>query len=146
MKNFFIKWLINILALELVAHLVTGISLDKWQSVVWASLFLGLINAFLRPLIIIMTLPLNIFSLGFFTLLINGALFYLVSKIVKGFVVLDFWNAFWGSILFSIVSFLLSTLISKDKEKVGFRFYQGAGQQEKKYSDAIEVKAHVKDE
>ena len=75
------------------------------------ALVLGIINAFLRPLIILITLPINILTLGVFTFFINGALFYLVSKIVKGFVITGFWTAFWGYILFSIISFLLSLLI-----------------------------------
>ena len=74
------------------------------------ALVLGIINAFLRPLIILITLPMNILTLGTLTLFINGALFYLVSKIVKGFVITGFWSAFWGYILFSIISFLLSLL------------------------------------
>jgi putative membrane protein len=74
------------------------------------ALVLGVINALLRPLIILVTLPINVLTLGVFTLFINGALFLLASKIVKGFLITGFWPAFWGYIIFSIISFLLSLL------------------------------------
>ncbi len=93
-----------------MAQIVKGIEISNTATVLAIALVLGIINAFLRPLIILITLPINILTLGVFTLFINGALFYLVSKIVKGFVITGFWPAFWGYILFSIISFLLSLL------------------------------------
>ena len=78
-----------------------------------AAFVLGVINAFIRPLVILITLPINILTLGIFTFFINGFLFYAVSKIVKGFVVTGFWPAFFGALLFSIISFLVSLVISK---------------------------------
>jgi len=111
MAHFLVKWLINALAIFIVAHIVKGIEVSNTVVVLVIALVLGIINAFLRPFIILITLPINIFTLGLFTLFINGALFYLVSKIVKGFVITGFWPAFWGYILFSVISFLLSLLI-----------------------------------
>jgi len=111
MKHFLAKWLINSLAIFIVAHIVKGIEVSSTPIVLVIALVLGIINAFLRPLIILITLPINILTLGLFTLFINGALFYLVSTIVKGFVITGFGPAFWGYILFSIISFLLSLLI-----------------------------------
>jgi len=111
MLFFLTRWLINALAIFIVAHIVKGVEISSTGVVLVIALVLGIINAFLRPLIILITLPINILTLGLFTLFINGALFYLVSKIVKGFVITGFWPAFWGYILFSIISFLLSLLI-----------------------------------
>ncbi len=106
--NFLIKWGINALAILIVAHVVKGIEISNTAVVIVVALLLGIINAFIRPLIILITLPINILTLGIFTLFINGAIFYFVSTIVKGFAITGFWPAFWGYILFSIISFLLS--------------------------------------
>jgi putative membrane protein len=111
LEHFLGRWLINALAIFIVAHIVKGIEVSSLSVVLVIALVIGIINAFLRPLIILITLPINILTLGLFTLFINGALFYLVSKIVKGFVITGFAPAFWGYILFSIISALLSLLI-----------------------------------
>jgi putative membrane protein len=111
MTHFLVRSAINALAIFIVAHIVKGIEVSSTLTVLVIALVLGIINAFLRPLIILITLPINILTLGTLTLFINGALFYLVSKIVKGFVITGFWPAFWGYILFSIISFLLSLLV-----------------------------------
>lgn len=111
MVYFLVKWLINALAIFIVAHIVKGIEVSSTAVVLVIALVLGIVNAFVRPLVILVTLPINILTLGLFTLFINGALFYLVSKLVKGFVITGFWPAFWGYILFSIISCLLSYLI-----------------------------------
>jgi putative membrane protein len=111
MTNFLVKWLINALSIFIVAHIVKGIEVSNTALVLVIALVLGVINAFLRPLIILITLPINILTLGVFTFFINGALFYLVSIIVKGFTITGFWTAFWGYILFSVISFLLSLLV-----------------------------------
>ena len=108
--DFLLRWGISALSIFIVAHIVKGIEVPSVSVVLVVALVLGIINAFLRPLIILITLPMNILTLGTLTLFINGALFYLVSKIVKGFVITGFWSAFWGYILFSIISFLLSLL------------------------------------
>ncbi len=112
MMQFMVRWGISSLSLFIVAHIVRGIEVSSTLTVLAIALVLGIINAFLRPLIILITLPLNVLTLGLFTLFINGALFLLASKIVKGFVITGFWPAFWGYILFSIISFLLSLMVA----------------------------------
>lgn len=111
MADFLLRWGISSLSIFIVAHIVRGIEISSTPTVLVVALVIGVINAFLRPLILLITLPINIVTLGIFTLFINGSLFYLVSKIVKGFVITGFWPAFWGYILFSIISFLLSLLV-----------------------------------
>ena len=112
MREFFIKWFVNFIALLLVVRIIAGIHIDNWQTAVMAALVIGLLNAFLRPLIIMLTLPFNIVSLGVFTLFINGFMLYLASKFVSGFYVETFWNAFWAALLFSIIGFFLNLLFS----------------------------------
>lgn len=121
MRGFLLRWFINSLAILVVTYIVRGIEVSSPITAIVAAFVLGIINAFLRPFIILITLPINIFTLGVFTFFINGFLFYMVSKIVKGFVITGFWPAFFGSLLFSTISFLLSLLITKEG-KVEIRF------------------------
>lgn len=110
--KFLLRWFINIAALLVVIHVVAGVSIDNMQTVLVAALILGLLNAFIRPFILVVTLPLTIVTFGFFTLIINGFLFYLAAKFVKGFTVAGFWNAFWAALLFSIISSLLNFMLA----------------------------------
>jgi len=115
MKRFLLRWLINSISLLLVVHVVAGISISSWRTAIAAALVLGLLNAFVRPLLIILTLPANILTLGLFTLLINGFMFYLAALLVHGFAIAGYWSAFLGALVFSIISFLLSMLIRPAK-------------------------------
>ncbi len=119
MKNFLIKWLVNIFTLFIIIHIVAGVSADSWGSIIVAALVLGLLNAFVKPFIILFTLPFTIVTLGLFTLIINAFIFYIASKFVKGFEVINFWNAFWAALLFSIISSILNFLLTP---KAGIRY------------------------
>jgi putative membrane protein len=114
MKGFLLRWFINSLSLLIVTHIIKGIEIANTATVFVAALALGIINAFLRPLIIIVTLPINILTWGLFTFIINGFMFYLVAKIVKGFSIANFWTAFFGALLYSIISLLLNILINQE--------------------------------
>jgi len=114
MGRFLTKWIINSLAILIVTYIVKGIQVASPITAIVVALVLGIINTFLRPFIILITLPINIFTLGFFTFFINGFLFYLVSKIVKDFVITGFWPAFFGSLLFSAISLFLSLIVKKE--------------------------------
>lgn len=116
MRRFLTKWIINSLAIFIVTYIVKGIQVANPLTAIVVALVLGIINAFLRPFIILITLPINIFTLGIFTFFINGFLFYLVSKIVKDFVITGFWPAFFGSLLFSAISLFLSLMVIKKEE------------------------------
>lgn len=115
MKAFLKKWVINSLAILIVTYIIKGSEVISPITAIVAALVLGIINAILRPFIILLTLPINIFTLGLFTFFINGFLFYLVSKIVKGFVITGFWPAFFGSLLFSAISLFLSLMVKREK-------------------------------
>lgn len=106
-------WLINSLALIAVAYLMPSINVANFTTALVAALILGLVNAFIRPVLILLTLPVTVLTLGLFILVINGLLFWFVGSFIEGFVVAGFWAGFAGSILFSIVSWILSALVLK---------------------------------
>jgi len=120
MRRILIKWIINSLAILIVTYIVKGIQVASPITAIVVALVLGIINTFLRPFIILITLPINIFTLGLFTFFINGFLFYLVSKIVKGFVISGFWPALFGSLLFSVISLFLSLMVIKKEDQLLF--------------------------
>ena len=110
LKSFLQRWLINAIAVMVAANLIKGIQYQTLSGLLVASLLLGIFNALLRPLLVLLSLPLVIFTLGLFTLVINALLLYFVGSLVKSFVVADFWAAFWGALIISIVSLILNTL------------------------------------
>ena len=140
MIRFLIKWFINVIALLVVIHVIAGVSVDNMQTVLVAALILGLLNVFLRPVILILTLPFTVLTLGLFTLFINGFLFYLAAKFVKGFTVAGFWNAFWAALLFSIISSLLNFMITP-KIDIRYGSFQSKGAPHRKIdkNDFIDV-------
>lgn len=142
--RFLIKWFANVVALLVVIHVVAGVSIDNIETVLVAALILGFLNSVLRPFLLILTLPLTIFTFGFFTLIINGFLFYLAAKFVKGFVVAGFWNAFWAALLFSVISSALSFILTpKINIRYGsFRSYGGNHSRIDK-NDVIDVEGKV---
>lgn len=141
--KFLTKWFINVIALLVVIHVVAGVSINNMQTVFVAALILGLLNAFIRPLLLLLTLPLTIFTFGFFTLIINGYLFYLATKFIKGFVVAGFWNAFWAALLFSIISSLLSLMLAPDTGSIRYGSFRrrptGSGRLHIDKDDVIDV-------
>ena len=106
-------WLVNTLALIAVAYLMPSIGVSSFSSAVIAALILGLVNAIIRPVLVLLTLPVTVLTLGLWIFVINGLLFWFVGSFVPGFVVHGFWAGVIGSILFSIVSWLLSALVLK---------------------------------
>jgi putative membrane protein len=106
-------WLVNTLALIAVAYLMPSITVSSFTSALVAALILGLVNAIIRPVLVLLTLPVTVLTLGLWIFVINGLLFWFVGSFVPGFVVHGFWAGVIGSILFSIVSWLLSTLVLK---------------------------------
>ena len=108
-------WLINALALIAVAYLMPSIRVESFTSALIAALVLGLVNAIIRPVLVLLTLPVTVLTLGLFILVINALLFWLVGTILEGFRVQGFWGAFLGSILFSVVSWALAALVLRGK-------------------------------
>lgn len=111
MGGFITKLIVNCLALLVVLHTVSGISVNNWTTTLVAALVLALLNIFIRPILLILTLPVNILTLGVLTLFINALIFSLAAKFVKGFQVMGFWPAFWGALIFSIVTACLNMMM-----------------------------------
>jgi len=123
MTRFLLRWIINAVALFLAINFVPGIHLESGLlSVVWLALIFGLVNAFLRPLLKLLTCPLIILTLGLFTLLINAFLFWFTGQIGHVFGIMltfdGFWPIFLGALVISIVSIVLS-LVLRDELKGG---------------------------
>jgi putative membrane protein len=108
--GFLIRLIVNAIALIAVAYVVPGVHVSGIVGALIAALILGIVNAILRPVLIIVSLPLEIVTLGLFTFVINGLLFWLVSALHVGLYVDGFWPAFWGAIVMGIVSWILSLL------------------------------------
>jgi len=111
MLRILVVWLINALALLSVAYVMPSIHVDSFGTALVAAVVLGLVNAVIRPVLILLTLPATILSLGLFIFVINGLLFWFVGSYLKGFAVAGFWSAFFGAIIYSIVSWALSSLV-----------------------------------
>jgi putative membrane protein len=110
--KFLIRLLINMVTIMIIAYLFPSlIWVDSWVSALGAAFLLGIVNAIIRPIFILLTLPLTILTLGLFLLIINGLMLWLVAGLVGGFHVIGFWGAFFGSILISLVSWILSRII-----------------------------------
>ena len=123
MTKFILRWIINAIALFAAVSIVSGVNLQGgWTSIIWLALIFGLINAFLRPLLKLLTCPLIFLTLGLFTLLINTFLFWLKGQVGQafdvGFTVDGFWPAFLGGLIVTVVSVVMS-LILKDELKKG---------------------------
>ncbi|HSR89180.1 MAG TPA: phage holin family protein [Candidatus Udaeobacter sp.] len=107
------RWLVSATVLMVAAYLIPGIRFANFYAALVAVLVLGLINALIRPLIIILTLPINLFTLGLFTLVINAFMFWLASSVVKGFFVTGFLSAFWGALAVWLINWTINYLFRK---------------------------------
>lgn len=121
MTKFLLRWVVNAIALFVAVSLVPGLNLQGgWTSIFWLALIFGLINAFLRPLLKLLTCPLIVLTLGLFTLLINTFLFWLTSQVGQAvgisFTIDGFWPAFFGGLVVTVVSVIMS-LVLKDELK-----------------------------
>ena len=107
-------WLTNTLALFAIPHLVDTVHIDSFSTALIASLVLGLVNTLIRPILIILTLPVTFLTLGLFIFVINGLMFWAVADLVQGFQVDSFGAAMLGAMVYSIASWVLSTLFIRD--------------------------------
>ncbi len=119
MKGILIRWAVNALALMVISQLIKGIEVDTWLAAFVAAAVLGIINAVLRPILLILTLPLTIITFGLFALVINGFMLYLAGSIVKGFHVYGFWASVFGALFLTVISGLANAFIS-DRGRVEY--------------------------
>lgn len=112
MRGIALRWLTLTGAILLAAYMLEGIQVSGFMSAVGAAAILGILNAFFRPIALILTLPINILSLGLFTFVINAVMLKMASGVIGGFEVNGFWPAVFGALIISLVSWLLNTLIN----------------------------------
>lgn len=108
-----IKWIINALALLGIAYYLPGVGVDGIYAALVTALILGLINAVLGTILKILTLPINILTLGLFGFVINGLMFWFASTIVQGFSVDGFWPAFWGALIMTVVGWMVNGFLKR---------------------------------
>ena len=114
MKRFLIHWLVIALALWVTAYILPGVHVGSYQALAIAAIVLGLVNALIRPILTILTLPITILTLGLFYLVVNGCTFLLASKMVPGFQVDGFWWAVLGALVVSIISSFVGGFAGED--------------------------------
>ena len=112
MRSFLIHWLITAVALAVGAHLIPGIRVTSLTALLFSAMVLGVVNAFVRPVLVILTLPITILTLGLFYLVVNGAAFALAAALVPGFTVMSLGSAMAGALVVSIVSWVLGWLLN----------------------------------
>ncbi|OGU13192.1 MAG: hypothetical protein A2076_07955 [Geobacteraceae bacterium GWC2_53_11] len=115
MTKLVLTWALNSFALFFVMKLTSGIQIDRFQDLLFATVVIALLNTFLRPVIILLTLPVTVLTLGLFTLVVNGLIFYLAAQVVPGFHVTGFGAAFVAALLYSLFSFVLNMLFGTRK-------------------------------
>lgn len=109
MKEFLIRWFITTLAVVGASYIIPGISYDSPGTLIGAALLLGIINAIIRPVLLLLSLPLIIITMGFFILVINALMLLFVSSMIHGFHVEGFWNALFAGIVIGLISWVLSS-------------------------------------
>ncbi len=112
-----LTWLINAAALMAVPYLMHSVHFSSFGAALVAAVVLALVNTLIRPVLVLLTLPVTLVSLGLFIFVINGFSFWLAAQVVSGFHVDSFWSAVGGAILYSVISWALSTLILKNNGK-----------------------------
>jgi putative membrane protein len=113
MPGILIRWLTTTAAIVATSYLLDGIRVSGFLPAVFAAAILGILNAFFRPIALLLTLPINILSLGLFTFIINALMLKMASGVIPGFDVYGFWTAIFGSLLISVISWLLNSFISE---------------------------------
>ena len=110
-RNLLLVWLINALALLALPYLVPSVQVDSFFTALIAALLLGFVNMLIRPLVVLLTLPVTVLTLGLFIFVSNGLLFWFVASFVKGFIVAGFWSAVLGAIVYALISWAASALV-----------------------------------
>ena len=113
MVRILVVWLLNTLALAAVAWLLPSVGISSPGAALVGALVLGLVNTVVRPLLVLLTLPVTLLTLGLFIFVLNGLLFWAVAELVPGFQVAGFWAGVLGALVFSLISWLLSALALK---------------------------------
>jgi putative membrane protein len=119
MRGLLIRWLILTLAVLCASYLLEGIYVRTFFSAFFAAAVLGILNSFFRPVLFVLTLPINIVTFGLFTFVINALMLKLASEVIPGFDVHGFWTAVFGSLIISIVNWVITSFIN-DRGRVEY--------------------------
>lgn len=138
-KTFLQRWLVTTLGVLVAVAVVPGIDYESVPDVLLASLLLGGLNAFVRPLLLRMTLPLVLMTLGLLVLVINALVLYLVGQLVPGFHVAGFWSAFFGGLLISIVSLTVNALVGLRRARLVFKLHRHSTDSRNDNTDFIDI-------
>jgi len=111
MPGILIRWLVTTLAILMIPHLISGVHVEGIGSALAAAAILGILNALIRPILILLTLPLTIVTLGLFILVINALLFQFAGWVVSGLHIESFWSALFGSLIVSVVSWIMNSAL-----------------------------------
>lgn len=122
---FLVQWAITALALWAASHIFKGVKFDSTGALVVSALLLGFANAIVKPLLIVLTLPLTVLTFGLFLLVVNALVILLVSALVKGFRLSGFWTALFASLFVSVLSFLIGAFVTGDDPSMTIQMPQG---------------------
>ena len=129
-RDFVHRFLVSTFAVIIAVNLVEDITYKTWEQLLLASLVLGTLNAFVRPLLLLGCLPLLILSLGLFLLVINAMLLLLTGELVPGFTVPGFWPAFWGALVISIVTIIVNKITGGGDSNLTFNRHRPEARRE----------------
>jgi len=115
---FLMRWMTNTVAVVVAANIIPGIEYGSVTALFAASLLLGVFNALIRPLLLVLSLPLVVLTMGLFTLVINALMLMFVGQLVASFVVAGFWPAFWGGLIIGAVSLILNTITGTGEHRI----------------------------
>lgn len=113
MRGLLVRWLVLTVAIVFSSYLISGIQVSGFFSALFAAAILGILNVFFRPILFILTLPINILTLGFFTFVINALILKMASGVISGFEVHGFWSAVFGALVISAFNWILNSLINE---------------------------------
>ena len=139
MPGILIRWLTTTAAIVATSYLLDGIQVSGFFPAIFAAAMLGILNAFFRPIALLLTLPINILSLGLFTFIINALMLKMASGVIPGFEVYGFWTAIFGSFLISVISWLLSAFINEKGMLSPINVKQGPDARTKAQDDTIDL-------
>ena len=108
-----VRWLVLTAAIMIASYLISGIQISGFFSAFFAAAILGILNIFFRPILFILTLPINLLTFGLFTFVINALLLKMASGVIEGFQVHGFWSAVFGALVISVVNWLLNSFINE---------------------------------
>ena len=119
MSTWIVKWLVAALAIFVVGNYLPGVHVPDFMTALWVALVLGIVNTLIRPIVLFITLPINLLTLGLFTFVLNGFMFWLTTKVVHGFIIESFWTAVLAALIVSVIKTVLDRLFLGKDGKLG---------------------------